>query len=192
MRISPQKGMAVLAILAILVLGLFILGITRTHKTPPSSTTTVERTYTSPIVTSTTDTTEASAAAGHAIDVGTFAVKLPKNSSGATRSDSGATHEIAFSKGTLAGSVSSNPATPGQPLSAFASLYGVPNEHKASNVAGGKGYIFVTVSGGRFSIIIIGRTGGQNLTVHLTGPSSQLARGKAQAKKIAASLRASK
>jgi hypothetical protein len=176
--------MAILLLLAVLVGALLAFSLSHGHKVLPGSSS-VPLTYTSPIVSPTTTTKKN---VGGSTDVGTFRVTLPKNSSNVTRSDSGETHEISFSKGLISGSASSNPATPGQPLAAFASLYGVPSKHVAKNVAGRRGYTFVSVSGGRFSVVVIGRAGGQYLTVHLTGPARQLSRGKALAATIAASL----
>lgn len=174
-----------LGVLALLLGGLLAFGLTR-HTKPTPTPSIVAPTAISPSTTARTLTTEISGKGK--IDVGSFSSRLPAGLTDITRTDSGGLHTLNFNHTSSSGSVGVQPKVAGESLQQLASIYGNPKTHKISGVSGGVGYMFTTLSGGRYSVIIIGRAKGQDIVVHLAGPASQIRSAKSLAKRIASGI----
>lgn len=179
-------GVAALVLIGVLGLGLALFGLSDESTTRPTTTGATSPTtgFFPPAVTGQVTDQEG------VVDVGTFSIDLPEGASGVERSSSGNRDQLTFSIGQMNGAASSQESRPGESLDELASIYGPLKGKRVSKLAGNPAYLFSSTSGGRFSLVVLGRAQGRDYAIQLVGPAAELPRARQLALDLAASTRA--
>jgi hypothetical protein len=180
-------GIAALVVLGVVAVLLALFAFTRGGSSPSTSTAATP-TETQPGGLPVTVIPTGPAAPGSATG-GSFDLALPRGAAAVKRTSASGRDQVTFSVGSIQGAVSSQPVRVGESLDELASIYGKLKGHKRGDIAGKDAYVFTASSGGRFSVIVIGRKQGKDYTVQLVGPQKDFNRARALADKLGSSVK---